>query len=50
MIYSGAAAVIFSMYVLRRVYRLQDYIQPMHLRKLGLMLLAFSLLAPNHFA
>ncbi|MGB9105814.1 MAG: NrfD/PsrC family molybdoenzyme membrane anchor subunit, partial [Terriglobales bacterium] len=43
-IYSGAAAVIFSMYVLRRVYRLQDYIQPMHFRKLGLMLLAFSLL------
>jgi molybdopterin-containing oxidoreductase family membrane subunit len=43
-IYSGAAAVIFSMYVLRRVLRLQDYLQPVHFRNLGLLLLSFSLL------
>jgi len=43
-IYSGAAAVIFSMYVLRRVLRLQDYLEPLHFRNLGLLLLAFSLL------
>lgn len=43
-IYSGAAAVILSMYVLRRVLRLQDYLQPLHFRNLGLLLLSFSLL------
>ncbi|MBZ5700622.1 MAG: polysulfide reductase NrfD [Acidobacteriia bacterium] len=43
-IYSGAAAVIFSMYVLRRVLRLQDYLQPVHFRNLGLLLLSFALL------
>ena len=43
-IYSGAAAVIFSMYVLRRVLHLEDYLQPLHFRNLGLLLLAFSLL------
>ena len=43
-IYSGAAGVIVSMYVLRRVYRLEDYIEPLHFRKLGLLLLSFSLL------
>lgn len=43
-IYSGAAAVIFSMYVLRRVYHLEDYIKPLHFRNLGLMLLSFSML------
>lgn len=43
-IYSGTAGVIFSMYVLRRVFRLQDYVEDMHFRKLGLLLLAFSLI------
>jgi Ni/Fe-hydrogenase subunit HybB-like protein len=43
-IYSGAAAVIFSMYVLRRVLRLQEYLQPVHFRNLGLLLLSFCLL------
>jgi len=43
-IYSGAAAVIFSMWVLRRIFRLEDYVQPMHFRNLGLLLLSFSLL------
>ncbi len=43
-IYSGTAAVIFSMYVLRRVFRLGEYVQELHFRKLGLLLLAFSLI------
>jgi Ni/Fe-hydrogenase subunit HybB-like protein len=42
-IYSGTAGVIFSMYVLRRVFHLQDYVEELHFRKLGLLLLAFSL-------
>lgn len=43
-IYSGAAAVIFSMYVLRRVLHLEEYLESIHFRNLGLLLLAFSLL------
>jgi Ni/Fe-hydrogenase subunit HybB-like protein len=43
-IYSGAAAVVLSMYVLRRVFHLEDYIQPIHFRNLGLLLLSFSML------
>jgi len=43
-IYSGAAAVVFSMYVLRRVLRLEDYLERLHFRNLGLLLLAFALL------
>ncbi len=43
-IYSGAAGVIFSMYVLRRVFHLEDYVEELHFRKLGLLLLAFSLI------
>jgi Ni/Fe-hydrogenase subunit HybB-like protein len=43
-IYSGTAGVIFSMWVLRRVFRLQQYVEDMHFRKLGLLLLAFSLI------
>jgi Ni/Fe-hydrogenase subunit HybB-like protein len=42
-IYSGTAGVIFSMYVLRRVFHLQEYVEELHFRKLGLLLLAFSL-------
>lgn len=42
-IYSGAAGVIFSMWVLRKVFHLEDYVQELHFRKLGLLLLAFSL-------
>ena len=42
-IYSGTAGVIFSMYILRRVLQLGDYVQELHFRKLGLLLLAFSL-------
>ncbi|HYL13671.1 MAG TPA: NrfD/PsrC family molybdoenzyme membrane anchor subunit [Terriglobales bacterium] len=43
-IYSGAAGVIFSMYVLRRVFHLEEYVEELHFRKLGLLLLAFSLI------
>jgi Ni/Fe-hydrogenase subunit HybB-like protein len=43
-IYSGAAGVIFSMYILRRVFHLEEYVQELHFRKLGLLLLAFSLM------
>jgi molybdopterin-containing oxidoreductase family membrane subunit len=43
-IYSGAAAVVLSMYVLRRVCHLEDYLEPIHFRNLGLLLLSFCLL------
>ncbi len=43
-IYSGAAAVVLAMCVLRRVLRLEAYLQPLHFRNLGLLLLSFSLL------
>jgi len=43
-IYSGAAGVVFSMFILRKIYRLQDYIQLEHFRNLGLLLLSFALL------
>ena len=43
-IYSGTAGVIFSMYVLRRVFHLDDYVKELHFRNLGLLLLAFSLM------
>jgi molybdopterin-containing oxidoreductase family membrane subunit len=43
-IYSGAAGVILSMYVLRRIYHLEDYIETLHFRNLGLLLLSFCLM------
>src|SRR5664279_1330569 len=43
-IYSGAAAVVLAMCILRRVMRLEAYLQPVHFRNLGLLLLSFSLL------
>ena len=43
-IYSGAAAVVLAMCILRSVLRLQDYLEPVHYRNLGLLLLSFSLL------
>ncbi len=43
-IYSGAAGVIVSMYILRRVFHLEDYVEPLHFRNLGLLLLSFCLL------
>jgi Ni/Fe-hydrogenase subunit HybB-like protein len=43
-IYSGAAGVVLSMYILRRVFHLEDYIEPIHFRNLGLLLLAFCMI------
>src|ERR1035437_9518514 len=43
-IYSGAAAVVLAMCVLRSVLNLEDYLEPVHFRNLGLLLLSFSLL------
>ena len=43
-IYSGTGAVILSMWVLRRAMRLEQYVQPLHFRKLGLTLLVSTLL------
>jgi len=43
-IYSGAAGVVLSMYLVRRAFHLEDYIEPIHFRNLGLLLLTFCLL------
>lgn len=43
-IYSGAAGVVFSMWVLRRIFHLEQYIEQLHFRNLGLLLLAFAML------
>ena len=43
-IYGGCACVILSMYVLRRVLHLEDYLESVHFRNLGLLLFTFSLL------
>src|SRR5262249_21309847 len=42
-IYSGGAAVIVSMWGLRRTLHLEDYIQPGHFPKIGKLLFAFTL-------
>ncbi len=43
-IYSGAATVVFSMWVLRKLFRFEDYIETRHFRNLGLLLLSFALI------
>jgi Ni/Fe-hydrogenase subunit HybB-like protein len=43
-IYSGAAGVVLSMYLVRRAFHLEDYIEPLHFRNLGLLLLTFCML------
>ena len=43
-IYSGIAAIILVAAILRKVYRLQSYLQPIHFNNLGLLLLTLSLL------
>src|SRR5215472_5644923 len=42
-IYSGGAAVLVAMWALRRAMRLEQYIQAIHFRKLGKLLLASTL-------
>jgi len=43
-IYSGIAALILAMAILRRVYRLEAYFKVVHFNNMGLMLLLMSLL------
>lgn len=43
-IYSGGAAVILSMGILRKIFHLEEYVHPAHFRKLGLLLLTSTLL------
>jgi molybdopterin-containing oxidoreductase family membrane subunit len=43
-IFSGTAALLLIMAVLRRLFRLQDYLQPIHFSYLGLILLVMALL------
>ncbi len=43
-IFSGIAAIILAMAVIRRAYRLEAYLKPVHFNNLGLLLLVMSLL------
>jgi Ni/Fe-hydrogenase subunit HybB-like protein len=43
-IFSGIAALIIVLAVLRRIYHLQDYLKPVHFSNLGKLLLVMSLL------
>lgn len=43
-IFSGIAALILAMAVIRSIYRLQDYLKPVHFNYLGVLLLIMALL------
>ncbi|MBM4346985.1 MAG: polysulfide reductase [Deltaproteobacteria bacterium] len=43
-IYSGIAAIILVAAIIRRVYRLEQYLKPIHFNNLGLLLLVMTLL------
>ncbi|HEY7544344.1 MAG TPA: NrfD/PsrC family molybdoenzyme membrane anchor subunit, partial [Blastocatellia bacterium] len=43
-IFSGIAALIIAMVILRRVFRLENYLRPVHFNNLGLLLLTMSLI------
>ncbi len=43
-IFSGIAALILAMAIIRSVYRLQDYLKPIHFNYLGVLLLVMTLL------
>jgi len=43
-IFSGIAALIVAMYVIRKVYHLEDYLRPIHFNNLGILLLVMTLL------
>jgi molybdopterin-containing oxidoreductase family membrane subunit len=43
-IYSGIAAILIAMVILRRAYRLEQYFRPVHFDYMGRLLLLFSLL------
>ncbi|UCE04466.1 MAG: polysulfide reductase NrfD [bacterium] len=43
-IFSGIAAIIIAMGIIRRVYRLENYLRPVHFKNLGLLLLTMCFL------
>jgi Ni/Fe-hydrogenase subunit HybB-like protein len=43
-IFSGIAALIIAMAIIRRVFHLEEYLRPVHFNKLGLLLLTMSLI------
>jgi Ni/Fe-hydrogenase subunit HybB-like protein len=43
-IFSGIAAILLAMAIIRKAYHLEDYLKPIHFNNLGLLLLVFSLL------
>jgi len=43
-IFSGIAAIILAMALIRRAYHLEAYLKPIHFNNLGLLLLVFALL------
>jgi molybdopterin-containing oxidoreductase family membrane subunit len=43
-IFSGIAALILAMAVIRRVFHLEDYLRPLHFTNLGFLLLTMSLI------
>ena len=43
-IFSGIAAIIIAMAIIRKVYHLEDYLRPVHFNNLGLLLLTMTLL------
>ena len=43
-IYSGIAVIVLVAAILRKVYHLEDYLQPIHFNNLGLLLLTMALL------
>jgi len=43
-IFSGIAALILAMAVIRRVFNLEEYLRPIHFNNLGLLLLTMSLI------
>jgi molybdopterin-containing oxidoreductase family membrane subunit len=43
-IFSGIAAIILAMAIIRRAYHLEDYLRPIHFNNLGVLLLVMTLL------
>jgi len=43
-IFSGIAALIIAMYLIRKFYHLEDYLKPIHFNNLGILLLLMALL------
>ncbi len=43
-IFSGIAAIIVAMAIIRKVYHLEDYLKPVHFSNLGILLLVMSLI------